>query len=121
MVHFFRSDLVYLRSITSRMLEKSSGPSTLLIMNFRYKDFFGLPSSNTTMLATVSVPCRLEISKHSIFFGRFVSLKSLWSAATEYGSYLIFHFLNLNFFQLQYCIFFAHFNKDLRFASFGGL
>jgi len=36
------------------------------MMNLRYSDFFIRPSSQTTMEATVSVPCRWEMSKLSI-------------------------------------------------------
>ena len=44
------------RLSTSRMLSKSSTPSTVFILKRRYSEDLGLPSSKTAMLATVLVP-----------------------------------------------------------------
>ena len=44
--------------------------------------FFGAPPSKTTIEATVLVPPRCEISKHSRMRGTFLSERIAWSAST---------------------------------------
>ena len=50
------------RRITSAMLEKSSAPSTVRILNRRYSLLAGRPPWNTTIEATELVPMVLEMS-----------------------------------------------------------
>ena len=66
------------RVITSCMAATSFWPSTCLITNRRYSLLRGRPSSKTTIEATTSVPCRLEMSKHSIRSGTTSSSRASW-------------------------------------------
>ncbi len=65
------------RVTTWRIMAKSSGPATSVILNLRYSPFFGLPSTKQTRDATGSVPCVLEMSTASIRRGGRGSLRSL--------------------------------------------
>jgi len=49
---------------------------TVFTWNLRYSAFFIVPSSHTTIDATVSVPWMCEMSKHSIRRGSFSSVSA---------------------------------------------
>ena len=70
------------RVITSCMAATSFWPSTLRMTNRRYSLLRGRPSSNTTIEATTSVPCRLEMSKHSIRSGAVGSSSASWISSS---------------------------------------
>ena len=50
------------RVMTSFMEAKSFAPTTVLIRKWRYSFLAGMPSMNTTIDATDSTPCVLEMS-----------------------------------------------------------
>ena len=74
---FSFSTLVYLRVITSCIDLKSSIPSTVLMLYFRYCFFCGFPAIKHTIDATEFVPWILEISNASIFVSELVSFANI--------------------------------------------
>jgi len=63
-------NLVYRLCTTSLIEAKSSGPVTVLMLKWRYSLLAGFPFLKHTMAATGWLPCRLELSKHSMCKGR---------------------------------------------------
>ena len=73
---FSSNSLLYLLNTTSCIEPKSFWPSIVLILNFLYNFFEGLPFIKTTHEATLFVPWIFDISKHSMCLGSSFIFKS---------------------------------------------